>query len=85
MTLRIFNPDANENNPPQHLFVDDKYGSTQVRKQDISYFLPQALPELQAIRDFLDFEKWSGLTQEEKNQIYDLVQIEVARRNWEAK
>ena len=69
-----------ENNPPQHLFVDDTFGSTHVRKQDISYFLPTAPELLQAVRDYLDFEKWAGLTPEEKSQIHNLFELEVARR-----
>lgn len=69
-----------ENNPAQHLFVDESFGMTNIRKQDIRYFLPSSPELLEAVKTYLDFEKWSGITAEERNQIIELFELELARK-----
>jgi hypothetical protein len=69
-----------ENNPPQHLFKDEVFGTAHIRKQDISYMLPTTIEGLEAVRELLAYQKWSGSTAEENEQIAGVVEIELSRR-----
>jgi len=73
-------PDPQPENPPQSLFVDETFGMTHVRKQDICYFLPESEEILTAVQDYLRFEKWAGLTPEERLRVVDLFESELARK-----
>jgi len=71
----------NDRNPPQHLFVNEAFNTTHIRKQDVYYFLPTTVEGLQIIQEFLTYQKWAGLTHEENEQIAIVVECELARKS----